>query len=201
MKNVKFKIVVTVLSILLVLAMLAFGIYATVVGFKYSWNTRLDLVYVPQEVTLRFEAKVKDNDNNSENDNVFISNAADGAFDNSQWQISQEETTFSRDRQTITINLVFINKCSSDLLIKISGIHYDADKRFSTYLTDEEGTVIDDLLITKNADGTGEYVTTLTGGLDQRVEINLNYSLIETSIPITGEDYDKQYLAISIDLA
>lgn len=195
MKNVKLKLSLTIIAVIIVLALLAFGIYSIFIGFKYNWNTRVDLEYVPQEVTLRFEAKVNDNEN------VFISNAADGKFDNSHWLIASEDTTFTKTNQTITISLKFVNKCSSDLLIKINGIHYDSLNRFSTYLTNEQGSLIDNTLITKNVDGTGQFVTTLSGGVDEFVVINLNYTLIETSVPITGTDTDKQYLSIAIDLA
>lgn len=190
MKNQTFKLVMTIISTIIVVALITFGIVISLLSFKYNWNSRVDLIYVPQDVTLRFEGKI--------NDNTFIASAENGSFDNTVWEIPQHDTTFSRNKLTITINLKFINKCSSNLQIVIAGIHFDNQNRFETYLTDENDVRIESSEITKQADGTGIFTTILAGGLDEQTSINLNYTLKETTVPIVGNENDRQNLAISI---
>lgn len=193
MKKTNVKLVLSIIAVDIVLSLIIFGVIASLISYKYSWNTKIDMTYVPQEVTLRFEGTV--------NDKQFISNAEDGQFDNSHWEISQSETTFTKSKRTIQISLKFINKCTSDLQIVISGIHYDSQNRFETYLTDKDNLRIDDSTIVKQADGTGTYIAFLQGGLDEYTVVTLNYYLIETTVPIEGSEQDKQNISISIDYA
>ena len=193
MKKTNAKLAMTIISIVLVLLLIIFGIVLTFISYKYSWNTKIHMTYVPQEVALQFEGTV--------NDKTFISKAENGEFDKPSWEIEQADTTFSVNKQTIQISLKFINKCSSDLSIVISGIHYDSQNRFETYLTDEDDIRINNQFIVKQADGTGVYVASLEGGLDNYTVINLNYTLIEKTVPIKGEEKDKQILSVAIDYA
>ena len=191
MKKANLKLALSIIAILIVLVLIGTGITVSFIGYKYNWNTKVDLgAFVPSDVTLQFEAKI--------NDNNFVSFAEDGEFDNKVWEIPQEDTTFTKDNKEIKIEFKFINKCSSDLQIIITGIHYDAYKRFETYLTDEYGNRIDDSLIVKQADGKGVYTAQVVGGVDEYTIVNLNYKLIETTVPITGGLGDQQILSINI---
>ena len=193
MKNSKLKLSLSIIAIILAVILLTIGIVVSLIGFKYNWNTMVDIKHVPKDVELSFEAKV--------NQNTFSAYAKDGAFNNPSWYIPEEETTFSPTKQTIQIQFKFTNKCMTDLQIVISGIHFDQKNRFETYLTDENNMRIDDHYIVKQADGTGLYTFTVLGEYDAYQIVNLNYRLIEPSVNIAGDEGDKQIISINISEA
>ena len=194
MKKTNWKIAISIIAILMVLELIATGVVIALLSYRYAWNTRLDMpIYVPQDVKLVFEGAA--------GNDTFTSIADEGSFDKSSWQISQSETTFTKTKSDIQITLKFVNKCASTLSITISGIHFDQEKRFDTYLTDGQDQIIDPSNVFIQADGTGEYTFLLAAGLDQEAVVNLNYKHIEKTVPIEGDENDQQILTLSIDRA
>lgn len=192
MEKRKLKLALSIAAVVVVVCLIVTGVIFSFLSYNFSWNNRVDLVYIPDEAKLNFKGTV--------GTSRFVAQAENGEFDYNFWNIPDEETTFTQNRKKITITLEFTNLCNKRLVVTISGIHFDAKQRFDTYATDGSNLPIQ---LTKQPDGTGEcqlyleiYETT-----GSTATINLNYELTEETVRINGTSEDKQTLAIRVDLA
>lgn len=189
MKKQNLKLTLSIIACIIVGALIATGIILSLLSYSYSWNNRVDLIYVPQEAKLLFEGTA--------GDSQFVAQAENGAFDNGFWEIPTKDTTFTQNNNKVTISLKFTNKCTSRLKVSISGIHFDSKKRFDTTLTKNN---IEQQISENNTDKTGEYTFYLEY-FEDTVTIDLNYTLTEQTVRISGDTTDRQILAIRIDNA
>lgn len=187
--NHKAKLITTIISVVLIAILLAFGIIISFIAYKYTWNSVVDLKYVPNDVSLKFEANVN-------NSNSFVATANNGNFDNSIWEIPSEETTFTKQNKDIVLNFKFTNRSSAKLAINISGILDDSKQRFTTTALASNSTALN---MTKQPDGTMTLSSlVLENGEGQTLEFSLKYSLVKTNMSINGTPQDTQHLSITI---
>lgn len=187
MEKRRLKLALSIVSLVIVATLIVVGVVLSLISYKYSWNNRVDLVYVPQEAKLTIEATA--------GDSSFVANAENGDFDHSFWEIPDVDTTFTQNNKKITISFKFTNKCTSKLKVTISGIHFDSKKRFETTVLD--GTNFP-LTTSRQPDGTGECQIILESYQSVSV-VNLCYELKEETVRITGEASDNQNLSIRVD--
>jgi FlaG/FlaF family flagellin (archaellin) len=189
MEKRRLKLALSIVSLMVVITLIATGVALSLISYKYSWNNRVDLEYVPQEAKLTIEG--------SAGDSSFVANADNGQFDNGFWEIPNADTTFTQNNKKITISFKFTNKCTSKLKVTISGIHYDSKKRFETTVLDGSNFPIS---VNRQPDGTGECQITLESYQSVSI-VNLCYELKEQTVKITGDANDKQNLIIKVDEA
>ena len=187
MEKRRLKLALSIVSLVIVATLIVVGVVLSLISYKYSWNNRVDLVYVPQEAKLTIEGTA--------GGSTFVANAENGEFDHSFWEIPDVDTTFTQNNKKITINFKFTNKCTSKLKITISGIHYDSKKRFETTVLDGSNLP---LSVSRQPDGTGECQITLESYQSVSV-VNLCYELKEQTVKISGDANDKQNLSIRVD--
>lgn len=187
MEKRKLKLALSIVSLIVVATLIGVGVTLSLISYKYSWNNRVDLEYVPPEAKLTIQGTA--------GESSFTANADNGQFDNDYWEIPNVDTTFTQNNKKITISFRFTNKCTSKLKVTISGIHYDAKKRFETTVLDGSNLP---LLVNRQPDGTGECQITLENYESVSV-VNLCYELKEETVRIVGDANDKQNLSIRVD--
>lgn len=189
--NHKAKLILSIISVVLVALLLTFGIIISFIAYKYTWNSIVDLKYVPNDVSLKFEANIN-------NKQTFTAIANNGNFDNSIWHVPTEETTFSKQKRDIVLNFKFTNRGSARLAVNVSGILDDSKQRFTTTALNSSGT---ELTMAKQPNGTMTLSTIiLEGGEGQTIEFSLRYSLVKTNMSINGTENDTQHLSITISI-
>ncbi len=189
--NHKAKLILSIISVVLVALLLTFGIIISFIAYKYTWNSIVDLKYVPNDVSLKFEANIN-------NKQTFTAIANNGNFDNSIWYVPTEETTFSKQKRDIVLNFKFTNRGSARLAVNVSGILDDSKQRFTTTALNSSGT---ELTMAKQPNGTMTLSTIiLEGGEGQTIEFSLRYSLVKTNMSINGTENDTQHLSITISI-
>lgn len=189
--NHKAKLILSIISVVLVALLLTFGIIISFIAYKYTWNSIVDLKYVPNDVSLKFEANIN-------NKQTFTAIANNGNFDNSIWYVPTEETTFSKQKRDIVLNFKFTNRSSARLAVNVSGILDDSKQRFTTTALNSSGT---ELTMAKQPNGTMTLSTIiLEGGEGQTIEFSLRYSLVKTNMSINGTENDTQHLSITISI-
>ena len=189
--NHKAKLILSIISVVLVALLLTFGIIISFIAYKYTWNSIVDLKYVPHDVSLKFEANIN-------NKQTFTAIANNGNFDNSIWYVPTEETTFSKQKRDIVLNFKFTNRGSARLAVNVSGILDDSKQRFTTTALNSSGT---ELTMAKQPNGTMTLSTIiLEGGEGQTIEFSLRYSLVKTNMSINGTENDTQHLSITISI-
>lgn len=187
--NNKVKLITSIITLALVALFLSFGIAVSLLKYKYPWNSAIDLIYVPNDVSLQFQAKI--------NNDTFIANAEDGEFDRTRWEIPENETTFTKRNKDIKLNFTFVNKSSNRLSISIAGIIKDKKERFTTTALNESDATIP---LTDQPDGTMSLSNLiLEAGVGKTINFSLNYKLIKSNMNIGGPE-DKQTLAIKVEL-
>lgn len=184
----KTKLITTIISIAVIIGLLGFGIFVSLVDFNYKWNSQVNLEYIPQEIDLTFQGKI----NGVEK---FTSTAEEGVFNNPSWTISQEDTTFSMDKTQIALSFKFTNNSHSKLLIQVSGILVDRYERFSTKARTENGW------LSLEEEGGAYSIRNLELLGNQEIEVTLLYTLEKYNVEVEGNDQDTQHLSIRIELA
>lgn len=189
--NHKAKLITTIISVILTALLLTFGIIISFLAYKYTWNSVVDLKYVPNNVSLKLEANIN-------NSNSFVATANNGVFDNSIWEIPAEETTFTKQKRDIVLNFKFTNRSRAKLAINVSGILDDSKQRFTTTALTSNSTALN---LTKQPDGTMTLSSlVLEEGEGKTFEFSLKYSLVKTNMSINGNAQDSQHLSITISI-
>ena len=189
--NHKAKLITSIISVVLIAILLAFGIIIALLAYKYTWNSVIDLTYAPNDVSLTFEANINNNQ-------YFVSEATNGVFDNQIWEIPNEETTFTKENRNVVLNFKFINKSNSKLEVNLSGIIKDSKQRFTTTALNSSGT---ELILTEQPNGTMSLPSLeIEGGVGNTLEFSLKYTLVKTNMAILGNAEDTQHLSINIQL-
>lgn len=188
--SVRTRLILSVVSAGLVVVMIVFGMASVLGSKRYVWNSNVDIINDVSDLSLEINGFI-----NGMQD--FEATAENGTIDKTSWQIDSTQTTFTKQRSTIVIQLIFFNKSNTPLKITIDGILIDPWARFSTTATDGNGVGID--IVTNNNVGSLEAV--LEGGNNKTKVINLNYTLEKTNLNIEGEQQDTQRLQVSISLA
>jgi hypothetical protein len=185
--NSKTRLVLSVVSATLVLLMIFLGATSVFGQKRYIKNTDVEIINDVSDLSLQIVGAVNGVQG-------FDAVAQNGTINNTSWPISEQDTTFTKNRRQIIIEFMFFNRSNASLKITISGILIDPQARFSTAATDGNGVGID--IVNNNNLGTLE--TVLEGGMNKSKTVKLIYTLEKTNFSINNEP---QSLKVSISLA
>lgn len=186
--SLRTRLILSITSSFLVVILIALGVTSIFASNKFIWNSNVEIKNEGQNLNFQIDGLI----NGAQSFNAISEN---GVIDNTNWEIPSSHTTFTKNNKTVIIQFVFTNKSSTELKISITGILIDSLGRFVTEATNESNM---ELEITKISANSGSLETILDGGIGKTKVINLNYTLINTNIPITGETTDTQSLLITM---
>jgi len=186
--SLRTRLILSLTSSFLVLILIALGVTSIFSSIKFVWNSNIDIRNEGQNLNFEIDGLI----NGAQSFNAVSEN---GVIDNSRWEVPQTHTTFTKNNKSVILQFVFTNKSSTELKIVLTDILIDSLGRFLTQATNESNM---ELEITSTSLSAGSLETILDAGIGKTKVINLNYTLVKTNIPITGEDTDTQNLLITI---
>lgn len=186
--RIRTKLIFSILSVVVVVVLISIAITIVFSKKVYIWNSHVSVIDNMTDLSYDISGFV----NGSQD---YIASVENGEISQTSWEISREQTTFTKLKKVINIELEFTNKSNEQLRIAISGILFDTLERFSTRAVDENNLEIN-IEVSQNSLGGFEVI--LDAGENSTKTVTLIYTLEKFNMSIQGAEQDTQNLIVVV---